>query len=446
MVGLTIITCVCLTVVLFNTNRISSNASSGEVVYATFTNPNSKNETKLSNRSAYGKVSSKDGKIGYWLYNNATDYTNNKVNQKGVIKFKEDGTWTHTLSKDGKVILQSDGKDRFDIQSVFQMNKSGSYLNVKFYTGSYNVSNYYRLYSNTVVTGEGQGKSKLYKTNNSPLFVTFDDTFAKVTGYNGTKNVYIRNMTVDCYQQEVNKMYNSSVIFAAHGEKLLIDNVGVVNGIATHAIQLASMTNVRITNCLFSKVDYIRDGDGYKRMDYTYCTQNGLKETNSAFNQEVIQIESDVCGDSKNGLVYSLPTAKLSRDDTPTYGVQIKDNKFYRVLRAIGNHSTRSTNYQRKVLIEGNTFDSVLADAIRLPKFKDIAIKGNYFKAMSSTYVGGQRIRVIQCVNKDNKAYTNMSTSAKKLWGSLNYYWSSEGSYFPIDRNGKMDTYKITVQ
>ena len=44
LVGLTVVTCVCLTVVLFNTNKISSKASSGEVVYATFTNPNSKNE------------------------------------------------------------------------------------------------------------------------------------------------------------------------------------------------------------------------------------------------------------------------------------------------------------------------------------------------------------------------------------------------------------------
>ena len=57
LVGLTVVTCVCLTVVLFNTNKISSKASSGEVVYATFTNPNSKNVTTLSNKSAYGKVS-----------------------------------------------------------------------------------------------------------------------------------------------------------------------------------------------------------------------------------------------------------------------------------------------------------------------------------------------------------------------------------------------------
>ena len=226
----------------------------------------------------------------------------------------------------------------------------------------------------------------------------------------------------------------------------MINNVGVLNGIVSHAIQLASMKNVTITDCLFSKNDYARLGDGYTRMNYTYCTQNGLKESNAAFNYEVIQIESDVCGDSKNGLVYSMPTAKLSRDDTPSYGVKIENNKFYRVVRAIGNHSTRSTNYQRKVLIQNNTFDTVLADTIKLPKYKDISIKGNYFKGISSTYVGGQRIRVIKCVNRDNKAYTDMVSSAKKLWGSLNYYMSSDGNYYTIDKNGKMDTYKITVQ
>lgn len=275
-VGLAIL-CVCTVMVLFNFDKVISKADSEEVVYATFTNANSKNTITLSNKSAYGKVSSKEGKIGYWVYSNAEDYTNKIVNKKGVIKFNKDGTWTHTLNKNGKVSLQGSGKGRFDIQSVFQMNKNGEYLNVKFFKGSYNVSNFYRLYSNTVVTGEGQDVSKLYKTNNSPLFVTFDDTYNMVYGYSGTKNVYIRNMTVDCYRQDVDKMYNSSLLFAAHGEKLLIDNVGVINGIATHAIQLASMTNVKITNCLFSKVDYIRDGEGYKRMDYTYCKQRKLR-------------------------------------------------------------------------------------------------------------------------------------------------------------------------
>ena len=185
---------------------------------------------------------------------------------------------------------------------------------------------------------------------------------------------------------------------------------------------------------------------GLARMDYTYCTQNQLKESNLAFNYEVIQIESDVCGDSKNGLVYSMPTAKLSRDDTPSYGIRITNNKFYRVVRAIGNHSTRSTNYQRQVLIQGNTFDTILGDTIKLPKYKDISIKENYFKAISSTYVGGQRIRVIKCVNKNGKAYTDMVSSAKKLWSSQNYYMSSDGNYYLISKNKNVDNYKIAIQ
>ena len=151
-------------------------------------------------------------------------------------------------------------------------------------------------------------------------------------------------------------------------------------------------------------------------------------------------------GNSKSGLVYSLPTAKLSRDDTPCYGIQINNNKFYRVLRAIGNHSTRSKNYQRKVSIAGNTFENVVADAIRLPKYQDISLKGNYFNAISSTYVAGQRIRVIGCVNKYNKAYTDMVASALKLWGSTNYYMSSDGNYYTIDTYKNTNNYKITVE
>ncbi|MBE5934527.1 MAG: hypothetical protein E7262_01880 [Lachnospiraceae bacterium] len=446
MVALTIISCVCITVVMLNYNKLTSNANTGLIIYATFTNALSNNKLELTNRGSYGKVSSTNGKIGFWLYASADDYKSNKVDQKGMVVFKNDGTWAYSIYKNDKNILKTSGKGKFDLQSILVMNKTSGYLNVKFYKGDYNVYNFYRVYSNTLITGEGQGVSKLYKMNNSPTFITFDDTFAKVKQYNGTKNVTIRMMTIDCYAKDVDKMYKSCVLFAAHGEKLLINNVSVVNGLASHALQLTSMKNVTVRDCVFSKNDYVTFGDSYTHMNYTYCKQNQLTETNAAFNNEVIQIESDVCGDSSTGVVYSCPTARLSRDDTPSYQIYIKNNKFYRVVRAIGNHSHRSTNYQTHILIQGNTFDTVLADTIRFPKYKDFSIKENYFKAISSTYVGGQRIRIIKSVNKENKKYTDLEQSAKKLWASQNYYFSSSEEYKLISSYKSSDNYKITIQ
>ncbi len=424
----------------------SSKASSIEQVYATYTNPLTEKTLKVSQRSAYGKVASKGGKIGFWFFKDQASYEANKPQKKGVIKFSNTGEWKYTYYEYDQVISTTTGGGSFDLQSIFEINKKYGNLNVKFFKGNYNIYNNYRLYSNTYVYGEGQMVSNLNKSNNSPVFLTYDDTSKNVKGYNGTKNIRMKGLTFNCYTKDIDCAFSSSILFAAHTKNITIRDVGVINGIASHSFQLASVYNVSIKDCLFQNLDYVDTTAGHTRVSYKFCVDMGLKERNEIFNKEVIQIEGDCWGEGNNGKVYSMPTALLSRDDTPSKKINVSNNTFKRVISAIGNHSTRSKNYQEDIVITNNTFDTTVGDTLRLAKYKNTTVSGNKFASISSTFVGGQRIRAAACVNSYDIALTQVKSSTLWNWASSNYYLSSDGKYYLISRNKNSDNYKMVIK
>lgn len=424
----------------------TSKASSIEKVYATYTNPLNNKTIKVSKKSAYGKVSSKSSKIGFWFFKDQVSYEANKPQKKGVIKFNNTGEWEYTYYEYDKVISKTTGVGSFDLQSIFEMNKQYGLLNVKFFKGNYNIYNNYRLYSNTYVYGEGQNISNLYKSNNSPVFLTFDDTSKNVKAYNGTQNIRMKGLTFNCYTKNIDSAFSSSILFAAHTKNITIRDVGVINGIASHSFQLASVYNVSIKDCLFQNLDYVDTTAGHTRVSYKFCVDMGLKERNEVFNKEVIQIESDVAGEGANGKVYSMPSALLSRDDTPSKKITISNNTFKRVICAVGNHSTRSAKYQEGIIITNNLFDSTVGDTIRLAKYKNTTVSGNKFANISSAFVGGQRIRAAACLNSYDIALAKVKSSILWNWASSNYYLSSDGKYYLISRYKNTDNYKMLIK
>ena len=141
-----------------------------------------------------------------------------------------------------------------------------------------------------------------------------------------------------------------------------------------------------------------------------------------------------------------MPTAKLSRDDTPSKKISIQGNTFNRVICAIGNHSTRSGNYQENIVIANNTFDTTLGDTLRLAKYKNVRITANKFVAISSSYVMGQRIRAVTCVNGSGVPLTNVKNSTLTKWASENYYLSSDGKYYLVSKNKNIANYKMMIK
>jgi hypothetical protein len=239
-------------------------------------------------------------------------------------------------------------------------------------------------------------------------------------------------------------MHNSAFLYAAHGKNLVVNNVSVTKGTAAHCIQLTSMKDVTITYCDFKKTDYIKKDDGYKRMSLAYCKKNRITEGDKEFNYEAIQIESDLDGTSLYGYIYSCPTARLSRDDTPSKDIRISKCTFDRVIRAIGNHTSRSENYQKDITIAHNTFKNVVGDVLKFPKYNNIDITYNYFANISSDYIGGKRIRVIESLGNGGVDYSNMSHIAKK-WADNNYYLTSAGKYNKISNISTKSNSKIRI-
>ena len=284
----------------------TANAEDGNIFYATLTNTKN-NVTTLSSNGGYGKITCEsNGSVKI----TAKVYPNRGKNQKcehamfitltkkrDVDNKKDIHSWkmiektygnvtdkvTHKTSYGvlNEVTTNSpDGVDsKFDLQRVFEMNCDYSdnkittvenndvnrYLTVDFDVANYAVTNNFRLYSNTDINKNVKVSNKkpvFYKTNNSPVFINFDDRNSTTKKYDGTSNITIKNLEVNCTENK--KHYAAGFMYAAHGCNLNIDKITFENSLyAGHVFQITAMKKVSITNSCFQNLNYLDRYNNY---------------------------------------------------------------------------------------------------------------------------------------------------------------------------------------
>lgn len=488
---------------------VTANAEDGNICYATLTNTKN-NVTTLSSNGGYGKITCEsNGSVKI----TAKVYPNRGKNQKcehamfitltkkrDVDNKKDIHSWkmiektygnvtdkvTHKTSYGvlNEVTTKSpdDVDSKFDLQKVFEMNcdynnkkattvskvNVNRYLTVDFDVANYAVTNNFRLYSNTDINKNVKVSNKkpvFYKTNNSPVFINFDDRNSTTKKYDGTSNITIKNLEVNCTYNK--KHYGEGFMYAAHGSNLNIDNITVENSLyAGHVFQITAMKKVSITNSCFQNLIYLKADNNYlfgvkyakdksnafennantkiknfnktsKKImeletDDSYSERinnnsykinwqkesyyrkqmkkgksikfvGGIVANGKLYNHEVIQIEPDYA--DTDDTTFALPTIKMSNDGTVCDNITISGCKFNKVMRAIGNHSNRCKDKK------GNPKQS-----------KNIYIKNNTFE-----YVVGHGITLINYSNVHIAKNKFQIVSDARIGGSCVYNVATDG-------------------
>ena len=197
----------------------------------------------------------------------ATLTVNGKASTKYVMIGKKDNKyyWNFkTKNKKGHWSF-NDSKRKYGkyyLQELFEMNrtteKKGT-LVITLPKTTYYTNGFFRVYGNKTVNGN---ECTLVKTNDNPVFINFDNTNTNTKAYNGSSNITIKNMSVNCTYNK--KHYGEGFMYAAHGSNLNIDNITVENSLyAGHVFQITAMKKVSITNSCFQNLNYLDRNNNY---------------------------------------------------------------------------------------------------------------------------------------------------------------------------------------
>lgn len=382
-------------------------------------------------------------------------WTDNGVNKWQYGRFDKDDKFVEEYINQNNVHVNTEEKinnEKFCFQYILQKNcdvltnkakvnpKSRRHLNIVFSAGDFNVNGFFRVYSNTVITGDGT-KTKLYKANSNPVFINFDNDDLNTKGYNGSRNITVKNFTVSGGKENSKTHRPSSFLYFVHGSGLTVQNITVENALYySHVFQLTASENIKIDNCNFKNILYTESVDTKnKRGDVIYrkATEKSLEikdfnqkseiikgknSTRKFFQFEVVQIEPDQPG--------SMPTIRTSWDGTPSQNVTIQNSHFDGVVRAIGSHAA-GVNPCYNIKIYNNRFDNIVGNAITLPyKLQPTPIKkGSYedidIKTTNKNIKCKIGIKILNITRNDVYIYNNnvfRNISNKKIKGSCIYY------------------------
>lgn len=204
--------------------------------------------------------------------------------------------------------------------------------------GEYVLNDIIFIPNNTKIIGLGE---VIVKTNTLNIcFCNYTTGFA--SGYDGTKNVTIENITFD--GQNNNK--GLTLVGIGHAENVTIENCTFINLQKWHMIEFNAVRKGYIRNCKFEN----------------YGT-SGVAGT------EVIQLDSMI-GEEQFPW-YGIYDGTANRD------IIIEGNYFTNVgVKCIGGHSFKEGSIQKDIMIQNNTFDTVHT-AININDFDGLTVTNN---------------------------------------------------------------------
>ncbi|GAB4073730.1 hypothetical protein GCM10028778_12330 [Barrientosiimonas marina] len=226
--------------------------------------------------------------------------------------------------------------------------------------GTYTISN--TLYVPSNVTIKLQDGAKIVKGNqsgtsqfsaSSSIFQFIRPSLAKQDGvyggYNGEKNIKISgsgDATID-----LNGVYGSLAIIAGHNQNVTIENIHFKHMHANHFIEMDATKNAVIRHNTFTDA-----------------------KPSPKRNKEAINL--DTPDQKTNGWSQDWSTY----DKTANKNVTIENNVFRDLERAIGTHKYSGGSFHDRIIIRGNTIDTMQKDAIRVMNWRDSVIAGNLIK------------------------------------------------------------------
>jgi hypothetical protein len=232
------------------------------------------------------------------------------------------------------------------------------------------------------------------------------DTF---TGYNGYKNIIIRNGTI-----------SGGDIAMMHNKNVVIENVEFINVNSRHAMQIAGSYNITVRNCIFNGTSPV-NVDGSEAINIDPCNHGGQPWMD------------------ENSVMY---------DHTPNKGIIIENNTFKagingsRHTTAIGSHGyddTKTNIYCYDLIIRNNDLGSPYTSFINTCVWNNTLIENNIGTfATSGTNTATYGIKMRGGVN-------GMTIKGNRFKNSMYFVYSGEDVEFVKNNLNILDNIVSTL-
>lgn len=220
--------------------------------------------------------------------------------------------------------------------------------------GNYNLTSAMHIYSNTTLdlggstltyVGSERRNMVASGTNGAYMGETNYNSSAKCSGYNGVKNIVVKNGTL-----KGNPSNEASIVRLSHGTNITLEGLVITGGGCLHQGEVAAIDGFYVKNCTFKDLD--KDG------------------TDASNREKMEALQLDIpCSSDIFQNVYE--------DGTPMKNVEITGCTFSNVPRGVGTHSMLLGAYHENIKINNNTFINVLEDAIVGFGYYNCEIKNN---------------------------------------------------------------------
>ncbi len=270
-----------------------------------------------------------------------------------------------------------------------QLEKQGG-GKIVFTKGVYTISNVLYVPSNVtlefedgteIIKGDETSSPNLSPSNS--IFQLIRPSLAKkervVSGYNGEKNISFIGKGNVIFN--LNYKLSSFAIIMGHNKNVYVSNIKFRNMNAGHFIEMDASKDVTITNSQF--VD---------------------SKPSNRYIKEAINIDTP----DKTTLGWSSKWSNF--DCTANFGVNITNNTFRNLDRAIGTHKYSGGHLHTNVVIRGNTIDTMRNDAIRMMNWKTPIIEDNDIRNVAVNNSSKRGILSSGAINPKirNNTFTNM--------------------------------------
>lgn len=265
--------------------------------------------------------------------------------------------------------------------------------------GNYKLSGALHIYSNTTLDLNGSVLSYTEKekrnlimsgTNGAYMGETDYNASAKNSGYNGVKNIAIKNGTF-----KSNASNEGTIIRLSHATNVTLDNLVVTGGGCLHQVEVAAIDGFYVKNCTFKDLD--KDGS----------------DPSNKEKMEALQLDIPCSSD-----VFQ----NVYEDGTPMKNVEITGCTFSNVPRGVGTHSMLLGAYHENIKINNNTFINVLEDAIVAFGYYDCEIKNNTITNCGAGIVFQYFKREDSC----DSIHTTIFDGSKKYSGEIRHDANTE--------------------
>lgn len=211
---------------------------------------------------------------------------------------------------------------------------------VKIPKGEYCVYSSLDVYGNTVID---LNSSVITRSEDCSSIVRFGRKSETVYGYNGFKNVTVKNGTFDARHRGKGSLFRF-----AHASNVEINNITFKNTTdVNHLLTFAASENVRVLNCTFRDMK--------------------ITEKLSKFNCEALQID----------ILMERYIDYPAYDGTRTRNVTVSGCSFINVPRGLGTHSGIAGYYFDNMVFKNNTFKNITDYAIKAVNYINSEISDN---------------------------------------------------------------------